>query len=123
MKKWLVSVSLFLLVLAGCAQQTKQENEFIVEGTVLHVQDSTILLSKRSDLSQKDLNKTYDDWMSDDYDLMSISNLDGVQVGMIIRVLVEGGMLEIYPIQAKGKSYEVINQIEKIPNDDSELTT
>lgn len=88
MKKWLVSVSLFLLVLAGCAQQTKQENEFIVEGTVLHVQDSTILLSKRSDLSQKDLNKTYDDWMSDDYDLMSISNLDGVQVGMIIRVLV-----------------------------------
>ncbi len=123
MKKWLVSVSLFLLVLAGCAQQTKQENEFIVEGTVLHVQDSTILLSKRSDLSQKDLNKTYDDWMSDDYDLMSISNLDGVQVGMIIRVLVEGDMLEIYPIQAKGKSYEVINQIEKIPNDDSELTT
>ena len=29
MKKWLVSVSLFLLVLAGCAQQTKQENEVI----------------------------------------------------------------------------------------------
>ena len=123
MKKWLVSVSLFLLVLAGCAQQIKQENGVIVEGTVLHVQDSTILLSKRSDLSQKDLNKTYDDWMSDNYDLISISNLDGVEVGMIIRVLVEEDMLEIYPIQAKGKSYEVINQIEMITSDDSKLTT
>ncbi|MBQ4164271.1 MAG: DUF3221 domain-containing protein [Turicibacter sp.] len=122
MKKWLVSVSLFLLVLVGCAQQFKQENEVIVEGTVLQVQDSTILLSKRSDLSQEDLNKTYDDWMSDNYDLMSISNLDGIQVGMVLRVWVEEDILEIYPVHAKGKSYEVINQIAKISNDDIDST-
>lgn len=121
MKKWLIIAGLFLLILVGCVKQFKQENEVIIEGTVLQVQDSTILLSKRSDLSQKDLNKTYDDWLLDNYDLMVISNLDGIEVGMILRVWIEDNNLEIYPVQAKGKSYEVIHQIEVV-NDDSEST-
>lgn len=121
MKKWLIIAGLFLLILVGCVKQFKQENEVIIEGTVLQVQDSTILLSKRSDLSQNDLNKTYDDWLLDNYDLMVISNLDGIEVGMVLRVWIEDNNLEIYPVQAKGKSYEVIHQIEVV-NDDSEST-
>lgn len=42
---------------------------------------------------------------------------------MVLRVWVEEDILEIYPVHAKGKSYEVINQIKKISNDDSKLTT
>lgn len=114
MKRWVVIVGVAVICLLGGLKLWKDEKESLisVEGTVLEVSGTGALVSERDNLSLKDLVKTYDEWMKGDYDLIFISNLNDIEVGMVIKVIVEDGIAESYPARAKAKSYEVIKQIE-----------
>ncbi len=111
MKKWLVSGIVIVLVLIVCSQLWKIKESMKIEGTVLQVNESSVLLSQKDGITSEDLLKTYDEWMVGDYDLISVSNLEDVDVGMILSIVV-GEIAESYPAQAQAKSYEVLNPIE-----------
>ncbi|RXD23833.1 DUF3221 domain-containing protein, partial [Acinetobacter baumannii] len=46
------------------------------------------------------------------YDLMEVSYLQDVKVGMKLKVALNGEILESYPSRASAKSYEVIGEVE-----------
>ena len=69
-----------------------------------------------------DLVKTYEEWMEGDYDLISVSNVEGVEVGMKLRVIISGTIAESYPSQTQAKSYEILNQLQ-IPKEESDEMT
>lgn len=122
MKKWVVIVGVGVICLLGGLRLWVDEREplIIIEGTVLEVNATGTLVSKRDNLSSKDLVKTYDEWMKGDYELVFISNLDDIEVGMGIKVIVEDEVAESYPARIKAKSYEIIKQIE-ITKDSEEI--
>lgn len=113
MKKWLVVGCLILFLLGGLKGWKNQKETFIsISGTVLEVNGTSALISTKKNLSEEDLYKSYDLWLQGDYDLISLSNIEEVEVGMVIDVMVKKHILETYPAQAVAKSYEVIKQIE-----------
>lgn len=57
--------------------------------------------------------------MDGDYDLIFVSNIEGAEVGMRLRITIEGTMTESYPAQAKARSYEILNQLQ-IPKEESD---
>ena len=44
-----------------------------IEGTVLQINESSVLLSQKKEISKEDLVKTYEEWMEGNYDLISVS--------------------------------------------------
>lgn len=119
MKKWLISGSILLIILLGCLQIWQVEHSMTTEGTVLQVNETSILLSRKKGINSKDLVKTYEEWMDGDYDLIFVSNIEGAEVGMRLSITIEGTMTESYPAQAKAKSYEILNQLQ-IPKEESD---
>lgn len=113
-QKWILSGIILVFVLIGCSKLFKFEEtpNVVVEGVVLSVSDNTVLMSLRLDLTEEDLNKRYEEWMNGSYDLMEISSLSDVRVGMKLKVVLNGEILESYPTRATAKSYEVIGEIE-----------
>ena len=90
-----------------------------IEGLVLQVDPNSVLLSQKKEISSEDLVKTYEEWMDGDYDVIFVSNVEGVEVGMILRVIIEETMTTSYPAQTQAKSYEILNQLQ-IPTDESD---
>lgn len=119
MKKWLISGIVIVLVLIGYSQLSQMEQSMKIEGTVLQVNASSVLLSQKDEITSEDLLKTYDEWMVGDYNLISVSNLEDVEVGMVLSVVV-GEILESYPAQARAKSYEVLAQSELLVREEQE---
>ena len=113
-KKWILSGIILVFILIGCSQLFKFEEtpNFVVEGVVLSVSDDTALMSLRLDLTEQDLNKSYEEWMNGSYDLMEVSYLQDVKVGMKLKVALNGEILESYPSRASAKSDEVIGEVE-----------
>ena len=119
MKKWLVSGCVLLIILFGCLQIWQGKHSMTIEGLVLQVDPNSVLLSQKKEISSEDLVKTYEEWMDGDYDVIFVSNVDGVEVGMILRVIIEETMTTSYPAQTQDKSYEILNQLQ-IPTDESD---
>ena len=119
MKKWLISGGILILILLGCSQIWQVKNSMTIEGTVLQINESSVLLSQKKEISKEDLVKTYEEWMEGNYDLISVSNVEGAEVGMKLRVIIAGTIAESYPSQAQAKSYEILNQLQ-IPTDESD---
>ena len=78
MKKWLISGGILILILLGCSQIWQVDNAMTIEGTVLQISEASVLLSQKKEISMDDLVKTYEEWMEGDYDLISVSNVEGV---------------------------------------------
>lgn len=110
MKKWLISGGILIVLLLGCLQILKSEDSMTIEGTVFQVSESSVLLSQKKDISIDDLSKRYEEWMNEDYDLISVSNVEGVEVGMVLRVITEGTLAESYPKFAQAKYYEILKK-------------
>ena len=119
MKKWLVSGCVLLIILFGCLQIWQGKHSMTIEGLVLQVDPNSVLLSQKKEISSEDLVKTYEEWMDGDYDVIFVSNVEGVEVGMILRVIIEETMTTSYPAQTQAKSYEILNQLQ-IPTDESD---
>ena len=122
MKKWLISGGILILILLGCSQIWQVDNAMTIEGTVLQISEASVLLSQKKEISMDDLVKTYEEWMEGDYDLISVSNVEGVEVGMKLRVIISGTIAESYPSQTQAKSYEILNQLQ-IPKEESDEMT
>lgn len=120
MKKWLVIGGVILFLLVGLKEWKDHKEMFIsINGTVLEVNETSVLISTKKNLSAEDLNQPYDFWLQEDYDLMFISNLEDVEVGMVIDVLIKSDILETYPARAVAKSRKVIEQIQLIKDVES----
>ena len=122
MKKWLISGGILILILLGCSQIWQVDNAMTIEGTVLQISEASVLLSQKKEISMDDLVKTYEEWMEGDYDLISVSNVEGAEVGMKLRVIISGTIAESYPSQTQAKSYEILNQLQ-IPKEESDEMT
>lgn len=114
MQKWFLSGIILVFVLIGCSKLFKFEvtPELIVEGTVLNVHGDSALISKRLDLTGEDLQMSREEWMNGSYALIDVDSIEGVEVGMQVKIIISGGILESYPERASAKRYEVIGQIE-----------
>lgn len=119
MKKWLISGGVLLIILLGCLQIWQVEHSMTIEGTVLQVNENSVLLSQKKGISSEELVKTYEEWMDGDYDLIFVSNVEGAEVGMKLRVIIGGITAESYPSQVQAKSYEILNQLQ-IPKEESD---
>lgn len=114
MQKWILSGIIVVFVLIGCSKLFKIEvaPDLVIEGTVLSTHEDLALISQRVDLKVEDLQKTRDEWMNGGYNLIEISSLSGVEVGMKVKVVLNGEILESYPARGSSKSYEVIGRVE-----------
>lgn len=80
-------------------------------GTVVHIGDREILVVKRTDLSEKDLELGFDDWMSADHinDIVRLSNVGPeVKAGDHIHykyAIMTQSIPPLIPVQ----SYEIVN--------------
>lgn len=119
MKKWWISGGILILILLGCSQIRQVEQSMAIEGTILQINESSVLLSQKKGINADDLAKTYKEWMNGDYDLISVSNVEGAEVGMILRVMIEETIVESYPAQAQAESYEILNYIQ-VPKEEGD---
>ncbi|MDE5977876.1 MAG: YobA family protein [Turicibacter sp.] len=122
MKKWVISGCLLILLLVGCWVISRSQQPITFKGTVLQVSENTVLLSQRTDIEAADFSKTYDEWINGDYDLISVSNIDSVDVGAVLSVTIDGAITMSNLSIAQAKSYEVVDQIPMLA-EETELPT
>lgn len=118
MQKWFLRGILLVFILIGCSKLFKFPvgPKMILEGTVLQTNEESTLISLRLDLNTDDLNKTYDDWMSGNYNLLLVNSLSSVEIGDEVKLLLKGEILETYPARATVKKYEIIEKKEVFQN-------
>lgn len=63
MKKWLISGGILLIILVGYSQIWQVEHSMTIEGTVLQVNETSVLLSRKKVIRSEGLVKTYEEWM------------------------------------------------------------
>ena len=118
MKK-LIGLCGLLLLLIGCEsiiKLTKDDVESItVEGVVVMVEPSSILISQKEDFSECDFLEGQNAYTESHqfYDLLAISNVTA-QVGDIVSVEIKPDIAESYPAQAAGVKLEVISHLNQL---------
>ena len=112
MKNFLTIGILGLLILGfGIYARNTEIEGYQQTGTVLKLGAEQALLSRRTDLTEADLQKSYLEWLSGDYDLIYLEPLPDaeVQPGTLIRFVLRAPETHSYPSRAFLESYEILD--------------
>lgn len=81
-----------------------------LEGIVLRVDDGErVLLAQNLDLNDDDFKKSYVEWFLGDYELIEITNIEGVESGMRLSVTYDGRTLSENALTVAAMDYEVLD--------------
>jgi len=81
-----------------------------LEGIVLRVDDGErVLLAQNLDLNEDDFKKSYVEWFLGDYELIEITNVEGVESGMRLSVTFDGRTLSENALTVSALDYEVLD--------------
>ena len=117
MKKMLLA-SFMLASLVGCSPEDEEVSDLVtVNGVVIAVDESSILISQMEDFDECDFLDSYDDYMNSEtfYDLLSVSNVSA-EVGDMVKVKIEPEIAESYPAQAIGVEINAVSHLMKSEN-------
>ena len=120
MKKMLLAC--FMLVsLVGCSTRGEEVSDLVtVNGVVIAVYESSILISQMEDFNECDFLDSYDEYMNSEtfYDLLNVSNVSA-DVGDMVKIKIEPEIAESYPAQAIGVEINAVSHLIKSKNCES----
>jgi|GEM_PF-1749907 len=111
MKRHLVSIIVIVVVTLVVSIYVRHSSvsDYKGTGTILQVENGYALVSRRTDLTEKDLLKSYDDWFFGNYDLIYMGPLYDVEPGMKVKFTIHEPVTLSYPPRANIKSYQIID--------------
>lgn len=79
-----------------------------IKGTVLQVDDGQVLISKRLDLTESELQMSVEQWLQGNYELLITGSASGMEVGQEIKAVIHQIDDSNYPIQATLKKFRLL---------------
>lgn len=102
-----------LIFLSSVIALAKFENWYftdLIEGIVLQVDDiNGVLLAQNLELEEADFQRTYREWLTGDYQVIEVMDLEDVNVGMHLRVGFDSRLESKPGLKVKAVDYEVVD--------------
>lgn len=109
MRNWFKRGLVFIVAMAAVITFERWYFRETLEGIVLRVDsDERILLAQNLNLDESDLKKSYVEWFLGDYELIEITNIEGLEAGMHVSISYDGRNFSENALSVAAMDYEVL---------------